>query len=128
MAARLASKMKSPFRLAYVTDVEGNIDYFQRFVNLATTLSYNGDGELVLADGAYFIFGGDVVDKGLGDERLCRQLVSLKRKHPDRVFMLVGNRDLNKVTPSPSLPSPTPPPPPPPPPHHHHQSLGAVHC
>jgi hypothetical protein len=120
--------MKSPFRLAYVTDVEGNIDYFQRFVNLATTLSYNGDGELVLADGAYFIFGGDVVDKGLGDERLCRQLVSLKRKHPDRVFMLVGNRDLNKVTPSPSLPSPTPPPPPPPPPHHHHQSLGAVHC
>jgi hypothetical protein len=36
-------------------------------------------------------------DKGPGDIRLCRQLVSLKRRHPDRVFLLVGNRDLNKL-------------------------------
>jgi hypothetical protein len=35
--------------------------------------------ELVLEDGAYFVFGGDVVDKGPGDIRLCRQLVALKK-------------------------------------------------
>jgi hypothetical protein len=43
------------------------------------------------------VFGGDAVDKGPGDIRLCRQLVSLKRRHPERVFLLVGNRDLNKL-------------------------------
>lgn len=36
-------------------------------------------------------------DKGPGDIRLCRQLVSLKRRYPDRVHLLVGNRDLNKL-------------------------------
>lgn len=35
--------------------------------------------ELVLEDGAYFVFGGDAVDKGPGDIRLCRQLVALKK-------------------------------------------------
>ena len=53
--------------------------------------------ELVLEPGCHFVFGGDLVDKGPGDIRLCRQLVALKRRHPDRVFLLVGNRDLNKV-------------------------------
>lgn len=44
-----------------------------------------------------FVFGGDAVDKGPGDVQLCKQLVSLKRRHPDRVVLLVGNRDLNKL-------------------------------
>ena len=81
---------------------------FERCVKICPVLSYKGDpplgavaqaphAELVLAEGAYFVFGGDVVDKGPGDIRLCRQLVALKRRHPDRVFLVVGNRDLNKV-------------------------------
>jgi hypothetical protein len=89
--------MASPFRLSYVTDVEGNLDYFHAFVKLSEYLDYDGEGALKLADRSFFVFGGDIVDKGLGDERLCRQLVALKQKHPDRVFLLVGNRDLNKV-------------------------------
>jgi hypothetical protein len=89
--------MASPFRLSYVTDVEGNLDYFHAFVKLSEYLDYDGEGVLKLADQSFFVFGGDIVDKGLGDERLCRQLVALKQKHPDRVFLLVGNRDLNKV-------------------------------
>ena len=94
----------APFRLGYVTDVEGNLDYFARFVDICPVLSYargaiagDPDAELVLEPGCHFVFGGDLVDKGPGDIRLCRQLVALKRRHPDRVFLLVGNRDLNKV-------------------------------
>lgn len=98
---------KSSFRLGYVTDVEGNIDYFVRYVAQSKVLQIshydqkslvldfqspiNGDGE------TYFVYGGDAVDKGPGDIRLVRALVDLKRRYPSRVYLLVGNRDLNKL-------------------------------
>jgi hypothetical protein len=88
----------SGFVCNYVTDVEGNFEYFCRFVHLSSALSFDDKREaLVLEAGAYFVFGGDAVDKGPGDIRVCRLLVALKKKHPDRVFLIVGNRDLNKL-------------------------------
>lgn len=87
-----------PFHVTYVTDVEGNLDFFERFVELSPVLRYDEKGELELVGGdSFFVFGGDAVDKGPGDIRLCRQLVSLKQRFPGRVFLLVGNRDLNKL-------------------------------
>ncbi|OLP74841.1 hypothetical protein AK812_SmicGene45511 [Symbiodinium microadriaticum] len=44
-----------------------------------------------------FVFGGDVFDKGDGDLRIAKQLLSFKKSHPDRVWLLAGNRDLNKL-------------------------------
>lgn len=98
-----------PFRLGYVTDVEGNIEYFHRFVAESKVLAWAGETnnpprldaksfhlELV-GPNSYFVYGGDAVDKGPGDIRMVRCLVDLKRRHPDRVFLLVGNRDLNKL-------------------------------
>jgi len=52
---------------------------------------------LVLRPNTHFVYGGDTVDKGPGDIRLVRALVSLKKRYPDRVHLLVGNRDLNKL-------------------------------
>ena len=49
------------------------------------------------SDKAHFVFGGDAVDKGVGDIRICRELVALKKKYPSRVGLLLGNRDLNKL-------------------------------
>lgn len=106
-----SSPSSFPFRLGYVTDVEGNLEYFKKFVQRSTVLDLgtaDGDGDsdsdsnikslsLHLRDGCYFVYGGDAIDKGPGDIRLCRALVSLKRRYPDRVFLLVGNRDLNKL-------------------------------
>jgi hypothetical protein len=57
----------------------------------------NDEFFLKLRDGCYFVYVGDSVDKGPGDIRLCRTLVSLKQRYPDRVVLLVGNRDLNKL-------------------------------
>ena len=55
-------------RIGYVTDVEGNLDYFRQFVELSPVVSYDDDGELQLDDDqCFFVFGGDVVDKGPGD-------------------------------------------------------------
>ena len=92
----------APFRLGYVTDVEGNLEYFKKFVRQSNVLRLVAESDLELVldlydDSCYFVFGGDSVDKGPGDIRLNRALVSLKRKHPERVHLLVGNRDLNKL-------------------------------
>lgn len=92
------------FRLGYVTDVEGNLDYFLRWVHqsnvLTTAPGTTADSKCIALDltaDSYFVFGGDAVDKGPGDIRLLTALVNLKRRHPDRVTLLVGNRDLNKL-------------------------------
>ena len=94
----MASSAAESFKLGYVTDLEGNLEYFKRYVSHSSVLSYeNGTCKLVLKEGCYFVHGGDVVDKGNGDIRLCRQLVDLKKRYPNRVYLLVGNRDLNKL-------------------------------
>lgn len=96
----------SSFHLGYVTDVEGNLEYFLKFVEecrvLKANVSFENDKihslELSLVDeSCYFVYGGDAVDKGPGDIRLVRALVALKKSCPTRVFLLVGNRDLNKL-------------------------------
>jgi len=45
----------------------------------------------------YFVFGGDLFDKGDGDIRLAHLFLKFKSRFPDRVFFLVGNRDINKI-------------------------------
>eukprot|EP00980_Cylindrotheca_fusiformis_P003807 scaffold839_cov138-Cylindrotheca_fusiformis.AAC.2 len=98
--------VSSGFRLGYVTDVEGNLDYFLKFVSKCQVVNANlvhkngniQEFKLSLADeNCYFVYGGDAIDKGPGDIRLVRALVDFKRTYPSRVFLLVGNRDLNKL-------------------------------
>ncbi|KAJ8612511.1 hypothetical protein CTAYLR_003699 [Chrysophaeum taylorii] len=85
-------------RIGYVSDVEGHLDYWKRYVSASEVLEFGRDGdELVLREDSWFVYGGDAVDKGPGDIRLCRSLARLKRRYPFRVFLLVGNRDLNKL-------------------------------
>jgi len=97
------------FRVGFVADVEGHWDYFLEYVERSKVLDWEHDNNLLSNNGikfkrlklrpnTHFIYGGDSVDKGPGDIRLCRALVSLKKRYPDRVHLLVGNRDLNKLT------------------------------
>mmetsp|Transcript_94188 Transcript_94188/g.155736 ORF Transcript_94188/g.155736 Transcript_94188/m.155736 type:complete len:494 (+) Transcript_94188:139-1620(+) len=88
--------------LEYITDVEGNWEYFCALVERSAVLSWRPDAgptlpELELEESSYFVFGGDAQDKGPGDIRITRALVLLQRQHPDRVFLLIGNRDCNKI-------------------------------
>jgi len=94
------------YTVSYVTDVEGNWEYFSAFVARTEGLYWGTrqPGELFerleLREGWRFIFGGDAVDKGHqvgGSLRFCHCVLSLKRRHPDRVTILLGNRDLNKM-------------------------------
>ena len=84
--------------IGYVTDVEGNLDYFDRWVARSGVLKYDGSQRLQLAHPqAFFVYGGDVQDRCDGSMRLTHRLVDLKRREPQRVFLIAGNRDLNKL-------------------------------
>ena len=96
---RTASPAPSETIVGYVTDVEGNLSYFDRWVAESGVLRYReGTQDLELVhERAYFVYGGDVMDRGDGSLRLARRLVDLKKRYPERVVLLAGNRDLNKV-------------------------------
>lgn len=83
--------------VAFVTDVEGNLNFLSRWVLSSRVLVFEAGRLEFVHDHAYFVYGGDVMDKGPGGVRLARLLVSLKRRYPERVRLLVGNRDLNKL-------------------------------
>ena len=89
--------------LGFLTDIEGNMAYLERYVDISKVLRWGeceaGRRRLELIDPTrhYFVHGGDLFDKGPHDERLSALLVDLKRRHPDRVVLLMGNRDINKL-------------------------------
>lgn len=83
--------------VGYATDIEGNFDYWSRYVEISKVLRRLPNGDLDLNDNCQFVYGGDVVDRGPGDLRVLSDLVGLKRLHPDRVHFIMGNRDINKM-------------------------------
>eukprot|EP00928_Gymnodinium_smaydae_P029728 TRINITY_DN22305_c0_g1_i1.p1 TRINITY_DN22305_c0_g1~~TRINITY_DN22305_c0_g1_i1.p1 ORF type:complete len:479 (+),score=58.17 TRINITY_DN22305_c0_g1_i1:65-1501(+) len=86
--------------LEFITDVEGNWDYFCSLVDASKVLRWDPSenvGSLSLVDDGYLVFGGDAPDKGPGDIRITRALVLLQRAYPQRVYLIAGNRDVNKL-------------------------------
>ena len=44
--------------VAYVTDIEGNLDYFKRWVEQSRVLTLDADKLEFVHENAYFVFGG----------------------------------------------------------------------
>lgn len=99
--ADATSKAEEQIRIGYTSDIEGHWEYFLDYVSRSNVLEWEQtEGpfhRLKLQPNTQFVYGGDAIDKGPGDIRLCRLLVGLKQRYPDRVHLLVGNRDLNKI-------------------------------
>ncbi|CAJ1362624.1 unnamed protein product, partial [Effrenium voratum] len=90
--------------LEYITDIEGNWEYFLRFVHKSKALFWDGEergvmgpGILKLRSNGMLVFGGDAPDKGPGDIRIVKMLLELKRRYPLQVHIILGNRDLMKL-------------------------------
>lgn len=88
--------------IGFITDCEGNFDYWCKCVKLSRVVAFKSEACEELQFSRLdkldrFVFGGDVFDKGPGDIRIARALANFKRRHPDRVWLLAGNRDLNKL-------------------------------
>ena len=82
--------------IAYLTDVEGRWDKVESFVEGNPHVSLV-DGALRLADGVTFVFGGDAVDRGPHGRRVVSLLLAARREYGERVVLLAGNRDINKL-------------------------------
>ncbi len=84
-------------RIAYLTDVEGQWAKLESFATQNPLLRLDGAGRLHVAPGARFVFGGDAVDRGSAARRIVAALLDVKRRQPDQVVLLAGNRDINKM-------------------------------
>lgn len=82
--------------IAYLTDVEGRWDKLVSFTTGNASVSLV-NGELHLADGVTFVFGGDAIDRGAHGRRFVSLLLAARRRYGERVVLLAGNRDINKV-------------------------------
>ena len=49
----------------------------------------------MLREGGILVIGGDAVDKGTGDIRMEKMVLSLKQRYWDSVFIILGNRDIS---------------------------------
>lgn len=85
-----------PMPVAYITDVEGMWDKLAAFVVDNPYVAFDGD-RLIVAEGAVFVFGGDAIDRGPWSRRLVRTLLDVKKRQPQQVVLLAGNRDINKL-------------------------------
>ncbi|MFO0679119.1 MAG: metallophosphoesterase [Polyangiaceae bacterium] len=83
--------------VTYVTDVEGIGAKLDTFVAESPWLAYDTEGRLELHDDATFVFGGDAVDRGPDGRRVVRTLLDAKERYGDRVVLVAGNRDINKL-------------------------------
>lgn len=83
--------------VALVSDLEGDIGRFRQFLAGHEAFAKGPDGLFHLRPGARFVYGGDVPDRFFGERALLRELLRLKGEAPDRVFLIAGNRDVNKL-------------------------------
>lgn len=88
-------------KVAYLTDVEGRWDKLLDFCASSgpggSLVTYDEARGLRVADDAVFVFGGDAIDRGPAGRKIVATLLAAKRAQPDRVVLLAGNRDINKL-------------------------------
>ncbi|CAM9326668.1 unnamed protein product, partial [Ectocarpus fasciculatus] len=86
--------------ITHITDIEGNGEKFIKSITASRDISLHGSGKdlsLRFSPSAHsssqFVYGGDVADKGPFSLRLLRLLVDFKKREPERVHLIVGNRE-----------------------------------
>ncbi|MET0791719.1 MAG: hypothetical protein ABW061_09385 [Polyangiaceae bacterium] len=84
-------------RVAYLTDVEGQWSKLASFAAHNPLVALDAADRLLVAPGARLVFGGDAIDRGPSAQRIVRTLLEAKRRQPEQVVLLAGNRDINKM-------------------------------
>ena len=97
-------------RIALMSDVEGDLLYFENFVKNSDIIEWKHEPHISLAfkkgcKDCHFVFAGDSQDIGPGDIRFVYLLLEFKSRYPDQVHLIIGNRDCNKLRLFPELKS-----------------------
>ncbi len=89
------------YRVRALGDVEGNLGKYKTHHVQSDILLGDPDGpidQITLKDGVgTFVYLGDTIDGGKQNIKFLELLISLKRRYPHRVVLLIGNRDINKL-------------------------------
>jgi hypothetical protein len=98
---KIYNSQKSKYKVCtYITDVEGNMDFFNKYVNISKVIEWTSEKKNRLKfrnDDSIFIYGGDTQDRGDSDIRFVNILLKFKEDYPERVIFIIGNRDANKL-------------------------------
>lgn len=70
-----ACSLEPSITIGYATDVEGNFDYWSKYIDMSHILRRLPSGDLELFLECHFVYGGDVVDRGPGDLRVLADLL-----------------------------------------------------
>ncbi len=98
LCSRSCSSSSSNGLVGYTTDLEGDYSYWKHYIaNSKILYRDKNSSHLKLREGSYFVFGGDVCDRGPGDIQLLEDLLQLKNDFPARISFILGNRDINKL-------------------------------
>jgi hypothetical protein len=94
----IGCQRKSSVMTQIITDVEGN---WERLLSQANSpeavLIINSDGTGEIKKNGRIRFLGDTTDKGPNNFKVITFILNLKKNYPDRVELIIGNRDLNKL-------------------------------
>lgn len=80
-----------------LSDIEGSARKLEDFCARHPAFAPGPDGRPQVKPGAVFVHGGDVPDRFAGGQRAVAELVRLASATPERVVLVAGNRDLNKL-------------------------------
>jgi hypothetical protein len=86
----------SASRVVYITDLEGRWDKLEQALHGCSWAWLDG-GDIRVHPDAVLVYGGDTIDRGPASVRMVRALVRAAQEKPDRVVLLAGNRDINKL-------------------------------
>lgn len=96
--ALLVSELGRAAPVAFLSDIEGRWGALETFCRKNPFIKLDAHGRLSFSDPAvHFVFGGDATDRGPASLRVLSTLVQFKKDYPDRVHLIIGNRDLNKL-------------------------------
>lgn len=89
------------YETAVLADVEGSWEKVKSFLSHSNIVTLEDDDPVSpkakLADHGKFVFLGDAIDHGPNPVKVLNFLLNLKERYPDRVFLILGNRDINKL-------------------------------
>ena len=87
--------------IGVIADVEGDWRKIQSFAENSEVLKIHSDDpthfDAELKGDSKLVFLGDSIDKGPNNLKVLNFLLYLKDKYPDRVILIQGNRDANKL-------------------------------
>lgn len=85
-------------QVQFMTDIEGQRTAVEWFKNSSTVQwdPYKGLDFCNTVKTPYFIFGGDLFDRGNFDLDWAQKLLDFKQRYPEQVFLIAGNRDITK--------------------------------